>query len=335
MKAVGFYKNYPITHPEALVDVEVPDPVCRDTDLLVEIKAAGLNPVDYKVRKIGEVPSEGPRILGWDASGIIRRVGTKAEGFEVGQEVLYSGAINRPGSNAQFQAVDFRLVGHKPKNLTFTQAAAIPLTAITAWEAFFDRLQIGRESPEKNQKLLLIGAAGGVGSLAIQLGRQIPNVRIVATASRPESRDWCLELGAHEVIDHPKASMKGSPWESSFHWILCLQDTDEYFASMAELIRPQGKICSIVETRKEVPLGLLKNKSASFHWELMFTRSMYQTADMAEQGRIVEEVVRLFASGELKSALSKTYHGLTAENFRNAHAELESGRTVGKIVVEF
>lgn len=336
MKAVGLYRYLPIDHSESLLDLQLEKPSARGRDLLVRVKAVAVNPVDYKVRSPKEKVEETPKILGWDVAGIVEEVGPDCTLFQPGDEVYYAGDITRQGGNSEFHLVDERIVGKKPKSLDFAQAAALPLTTITAYEALFDRMNISREPNEnKNKTLLIIGAAGGVGSIAIQLAKRV-GLTVIGTASRPESVAWAKELGADHTINHfeefvPQLKQVGL---ETVHYILCLNTTEKHWVNMANVIAPQGKICSIVETDVPLNLTLLKNKSATFVWELMFTRSMFQTEDMIEQHKLLNEVADLIDSKIIKTTLNKRLSPINTENLRKAHSLLETGNSIGKIVVE-
>lgn len=335
MKAVGLYRYLPIDHPEALLDVELPKPAPGPQDLLVKIEAIAVNPVDYKVRAPKDQREEMPKVLGWDAAGVVEAVGSDVTLFQPGDKVYYAGDITRQGSNAEYQLVDQRIVGPMPKSLDFSQAAALPLTAITAWETFFERLGIDPNGAHAGRTLLIIGGAGGVGSIGIQLAKRLAGLTVIATASRPESIKWCRELGADHVIDHQgdiPAQLKeiGLP---HVDYIACFNDTDRHFVAMVEAIRPQGRIVSIVENLGPVPVNLLKGKSASFGWEMMFTRSMFGTPDMIEQHRLLTKVAELIDAGSLRTTLGESLGKINAANLRHAHARLEDGHTVGKLVL--
>lgn len=273
-------------------------------------------------------------MLGWDASGIVTAMGSKVSGFKAGDEVYYAGDITRPGSNASHQLIDARIVGHKPRTLSWAAAAAIPLTALTAWEGLFERLNIQDAGEDKT--LLIIGGAGGVGSLAIPFARLRSKVKIIATASREDSAQWCRDRGADLVVNY-----RDLPGELAQHdikfvdYIFILNDTDGHWAAVSQLIAPQGHICSIVENAHPLDQDALKSKSAALHWEFMYTRSMYQTADMARQGEILNEVAKLADAGEVESALSETFHGLSVESITDAHRKVLEGHMRGKVVVAF
>ncbi|MFC4098948.1 zinc-binding alcohol dehydrogenase family protein [Paenibacillus xanthanilyticus] len=336
MKAVGLYHYLPIDNPESLLDVSVAKPTPTGRDLLVKVNAISVNPVDYKVRKPKDRVESEPRILGWDVAGVVEQVGPDCTLFRPGDEVYYAGSITRPGGNSEFHLVDERIVGAKPSTLEFAQAAALPLTAITAWESLFDRLGVSRDkAANAGRTILIIGAAGGVGSIATQLAKYA-GLTVIGTASRPESAEWAKALGADAVIDHFDAfvpQLKTAGYDQ-VDYILCLNSTERHWANMAEAIAPQGKICSIVETDELLNLTLLKNKSVTFVWELMFTRPMYQTPDMIEQHNLLNDIARLVDEGVLRTTASETLSPINAANLRKAHAVLETGRTVGKVVLE-
>ena len=336
MKAVGLYRNLPIDDPESLVDLEVPKPAPSARELLVEIKAISVNPVDYKVRARPDPNAQLPRILGWDAAGVVREVGPGVQLFKPGDEVCYAGSIHKPGANSEYHVVDERIVGHKPRKLGFAAAAALPLTTLTAWEGLFDRLGISRSGADRGKTVLLIGAAGGVGSIAIQLAKKLAGLRVVATASRPESSQWVKELGADAVVDHTGdlAAQMQALGVAEADYIFCLTDATPYFPRFAPIIRPQGKLCLIVSMSGAVELTSLMQKSASIHWELMFTRSLFQTADMQRQHEILEEVATLIDDGTLRTTLAESLGAINAANLRRAHLMLERGRTIGKLVLE-
>jgi NADPH2:quinone reductase len=337
MKAVALTKYLPINNPESLFDVELERPVPRGRDLLVAVNAIGVNPVDVKVRAPKSNVEAAPRVLGWDAAGIVQAVGPDVTRFKVGDRVFYAGDITRPGSNSEFHLVDERIVGTMPASLSFEQAAALPLTAITAWEALFDRLRVPTPPHALPRKtILIIGGAGGVGSIAIQLAAKVAGLTVVATASRPASKKWVTDLGAHHVIDHfadMPAQMKalGLPGAD---YVMILNDVDKHFPTAAEIVAPQGTICSIVENNAPLDTSLLKAKSAGFVWEFMFTRSMFQTPDMGKQGDLLNEITRLVDSGVVRTTLNEVMAPINAANLRAAHTMLEAGHVIGKIVVK-
>lgn len=336
MKAVGLYRNLSIDDPESLVDLDVPKPASSARELLVEVKAISVNPVDYKVRARPDQNAQLPRILGWDAAGVVRQVGPSAQLFKPGDEVYYAGSINKPGANSEYHVVDERIVGRMPRKLTFAAAAALPLTTLTAWEGLFDQFGISRSGADRGKTLLLIGAAGGVGSIAIQLAKRLAGLRVVGTASRPESAQWVQELGADAVIDHTgdlAAQMRATGTPEA-DYIFCLTDATPYFPRFAPVIRPQGKLCLIVSMSDAVELSSLMQKSVSLHWEFMFTRSLFQTPDMQRQHEILDEAAALIDDGTLRTTLAESLGPITAANLRRAHQMLERGRTIGKLVLE-
>ena len=334
MKAVALKTYLPVDNPQSLLDVELEKPAPQGRDLLIAVSAISVNPVDTKVRAPKDKHEDQPRVLGWDAVGVVEAIGPAVSLFKPGDRVYYAGDITRPGSNSEYQLVNERIVGRAPASLSNAEAAALPLTAITAWEGLFDRLRINRHE-DAAKTLLIIGGAGGVGSIAIQLAKQLTKVTVIATASRPETREWCLSLGADYVVDHRELinSMHAAGHEQ-VDYIFCLNNTDQHWLSLCDLVKPQGIICSIVETKQPVELNGLKNKSASFVWELMFTRSMFQTDDMIEQHHLLNELSGLIDAGKIKTTVTNVLSPINAENLRKAHAQLESGRTIGKVVLE-
>lgn len=336
MKAIGLTRYLPISDSASLVDVELPKPEPEGHDLLVSVQAISVNPVDTKVRAPKDGVEDPPRVLGWDAAGVVEAVGPDVTLFATGDEVFYAGSITRPGTNSEFHLVDERIVGTRPKRLSFADAAALPLTSITAWEALFDRMGISRDGASAGRSLLVLGGAGGVGSIAIQIAKQVARLDVIATASRDESRDWCLKLGADHVVNHREnipAQLEAVGF-GHVDYVLCLNDTDGHWKTMSEVVAPQGHICSIVETAAPVDIRPLMRKSATFCWELMFTRSMFGTPDMIEQHRLLNEVSSLVDSGQLGSTTGQVVGRIDAANLRRAHAQLESGRTIGKLVLE-
>lgn len=334
MKAIGLYKYLPIEDKESLEDMTLAEPEVSGHDLLVAVKAVSVNPVDTKIRSPKKEIETEPRILGWDAAGEVVAVGSKVEHFAVGDPVYYAGDITRSGTNSELHLVDERIAGSKPASLSFAEAAALPLTAITAWEGLFERLGISRYGDDKGKSILIIGGAGGVGSIAIQLASKVAKLQVIATASRDESRNWCFRLGANEVINHhnPVNEELAVSNIAAVDYIFCLNNTAQHWSAMAEAIKPQGRICSIVET-PGVDLGLLKSKSATFVWEFMFTRSMYSTPDLIEQQRLLNTISSLVDTGKLVTTLGKTLRPINAENLRKAHAMIERGNSIGKVVL--
>lgn len=335
MNAIGYNKSLPVTEVAALQDILVADPVLTlPHDLLVEVAAVSVNPVDTKVR-CNRAPKPGmPEVLGWDAVGTVVKVGSTTEGFSVGDRVYYAGAINRPGSNSELQLVDSRIVGHAPTTLSNAHAAALPLTSITAWELLFDRLGVP-QGEGAGQSLLIVGAAGGVGSILIQLARQLTQLTVVATASRAHSLTWVNDLGAHHVIDHtqtflPQLQALGLP---NVTMVASLTHTPEHFDDIIAALAPQGKL-ALIDDFHALDIMKLKGKSISLHWEMMFTRSLHNTPDMPEQGRILEKVAKLVDEGRIRSTMCEHFGAINATNLRRAHALLESNQARGKIVLE-
>lgn len=336
MKAVGHYKYLPIDDPESLLDVTLDAPEPKGRDLLVEVKAVSVNPVDTKRRAAGNRPDTELKILGWDAAGIVQATGPEAELFKPGDKVYYAGSNQRPGANCQLHLVDERIVGPKPTNLSFAEAAAMPLTTITAWEALFDRMGISKSGAHASRRLLILGGAGGVGSIAIQLAKKLARLTVIASASRPDSIAWVKGLGADAVVDHtqalaPQVAALGAP---EADYVLCCNNTDAIFPELARLIAPQGRICSIVRTLRPVDLAPLQEKSVSFAWEGMFTRSTFQTPDMQAQHNLLEDAAGLLEAGTLVTTFRANLGRICAENLRQAHQRLEHGHTVGKLVLE-
>jgi NADPH2:quinone reductase len=334
MKAVGLTKYLPINDSEALIDIEIPVPEPGDRDLLVKVEAVSVNPVDTKIRAPKPEVEKEPRILGWDAAGIVEAAGPSVKLFRPGDPVYYAGSIIRPGTDSEFHLVDERIVGKKPANLSFAEAAGLPLTSITAWEAIFDRLGIDQYGSDGGKSILLIGGAGGVGSIGIQLAK-LAGLKVFTTASRQETRDWCQKMGADHVLDHreplkPRLERLGN---ADIDFIANFVNTEAYWKQMAELIRPQGRICCINEIDHTLDLNLLKSKSAHFAWEFMFTRSMFQTPDMHRQHELLNEVASLIEAGGLRSTVKEIVTPINAANLRAAHAKIESGKTIGKIVL--
>ncbi|MBV6819056.1 zinc-binding alcohol dehydrogenase family protein [Rahnella sp. PD12R] len=321
--------------PSRFIAIELPQPVPGENDLLVEVKAVSINPVDTKVHKgVQKSGLDAPKILGWDASGIVKAVGSAVKNFKAGDEVWYAGDITRSGSNASEQLIDSRIVSVKPKSLNWAQAAAMPLTTLTAWEALFEHLKIQEASGDKT--LLIIGGAGGVGSLAIPFASLQSKVKVIATASRPESAQWCLDRGADLTVSYK--DLKGELEKHDIKqvdFILCLNDTDGHWDAITDLIAPMGHICTIVENEHPLDMNKLKLKSAALHWELMYTRSMFNTPDIAQQGEILKQVAALVDEGKVTTTLSETLHGLTVESIEAAHAKVLDGHMQGKVVVAF
>lgn len=337
MKAVAIKNYLPIDDPSSFLDVDLPKPDPAGRDILVAVKAVAVNPVDTKVRggrgKEGVV-EDPPRVIGWDASGIVDAVGDEVTLFEPGDEVWYAGDITRPGCNAEFQIVDERIVGRKPTSLGHAEAAALPLTTITAYEAFFDRLGIERDGADKGQSILIIGAGGGVGSIGIQLAKHA-GLTVIATASRPETTAWVKELGADHVVDHRDdmvAQVRALGLDHVDH--IAIFNDMRHWETAVELIRPQGGIVSIDDTDLPMPMGGMKMKAASFHWEFMFARAMHQTPDMIEQHRLLSWVADEIDAGRIRTTVDKVLSPIDAATMREAHRLIETGQAKGKIVVE-
>jgi NADPH:quinone reductase len=336
MKAVGFTQRaLPIEHEQALVDLELPDPgPPQGRDLLVRVHGVSVNPRDVKSRMTMDASPAKPVVLGYDACGVVEAVGPDCSLFRPGDAVMYAGVLDRQGSNAELQLVDERIVGHKPASLDHAAAAALPLTALTAYEMLFDRMRIPRDEESAGNVLLVIGGAGGVPSIAIQLARVLTQVTVVATASRPESAAWVRECGAHHVVDHSQplppqvAALDAGPMP----WIFSTHTTPARWAEMATMLAPQGSV-GLIDDPEPLDLRLLKFKSAAVHWEAMFTRPMYATKDMARQHAILDEVAALVDAGRLKPTGTRNYGTINAANLRRAHAAVEAGRVVGKIVL--
>ncbi|WP_242140742.1 zinc-binding alcohol dehydrogenase family protein [Sphingomonas sp. TREG-RG-20F-R18-01] len=335
MRAVAYTQAGPIDHPQSLLDEEFADPVALGRDLLVEIKAVSVNPVDVKVRQSAERTGSGWKTLGWDAAGVVRAVGADATAFRVGDEIFYAGSIARPGSNSELQLVDERIVSLKPRSLDWAEAAALPLTSITAWEALFDRLDVLKPVPGAANAVLIIGGAGGVGSMAIQLARQLTDLTVIATASRSETREWVSGLGAHHVVDH---SLPLAPQIEAFGlgapaFVFSTTHTDQHLADIAELISPQGRF-ALIDDPATLDALPFKRKSVSLHWELMFTRSLFDTPDIGEQGKLLAEVSRLADAGQLRTTLTERLSPINAANLKTAHRMVESASMRGKVVLE-
>ncbi|MEO8777742.1 MAG: zinc-binding alcohol dehydrogenase family protein [Rhodanobacter sp.] len=335
MKAIGFTQPLPISEATSLIDIELPDPIPQARDLLVEVKAVSVNPVDVKVR-VRAAPTAGePRVLGWDAAGVVQAVGDKVTGFKPGDRVWYAGDITRPGSNAALQLVDERIVGLMPASLDFAEAAAMPLTTITAWELLFDRLKVQQADPAASNRLLIVGAAGGVGSILIQLARKLTGLAVIATASRPETREWVTSLGAHHVINH------GKPWQPQLAalgiddvtHVIGLNHTGNYLDQIADVLRAEGQL-ALIDDPGVLDIAPFKHKSISVHWEFMFTRSMFGTASLTRQHDLLTRVAALVDDGTLRTTLTERMQGINAANLRRAHAKIEHGGSIGKIVLE-
>ena len=332
MKAIGYKKAGPVSAKDSLIEFETQAPALRPKDLLVEVKGISVNPVDVKVRASMEPESE-IKIIGYDASGIVRQTGGEVTGFKVGDEVYYAGDITRPGTNADLHAVDERLVGKKPASLGFAEAAGFPLTSITAWEILFDSLGL-EEGQHQDEAILIIGGAGGVGSILIQLAKKLTGLTVVATASRPETIEWARKMGADHVISHRESlvdQVKDLGLEPGY--VASLSGTQQHFPSIVELIKPRGHI-TIIDDPESLDVSSLKLKALSFSWEFMFARSMYQTGDMDKQRDLLNRVSRLIDTGVLTSTVTNHLGKISAETLKAAHELQESGRAIGKNVLE-
>ncbi|NKL60649.1 zinc-binding alcohol dehydrogenase family protein [Rhizobium leguminosarum] len=334
MRAVAYKAPQPISAETSLIDVELPMPEAGGHDLLVEIKAVSVNPVDVKVRAHSAPPADELKVLGWDAAGIVKAIGADVTLFKPGDEVFYSGVISRPGSNAEFHLVDERIVGTKPKSLDFAAAAALPLTSITAYEALFDRLKVQDAVSGAARSILIIGGAGGVGSIAIQIARALTDLTVIATASRPETQDWVKELGAHHVVDHSKpiAPQVAALGIGAPGFIFSTTNTDSHIGDIVEAIAPQGRF-ALIDDPKTLDIVPFKRKAVSVHWELMFTRPLYGTPDMIEQHKLLNKISELVDGGKIRTTLSEIVGPLNAANLKTAHAMVESGRMKGKAVL--
>lgn len=337
MKAIGFTYYLPIDDPQSMQDLELEKPGPSGRDILVSVQAVAVNPVDTKVRSgrgAGGAVEDPPRIIGYDASGTVEAIGPEATLFKPGDEVYYAGDITRSGTNAEFHLVDERIVGRKPTSLSHAQAAALPLTTITAYEAFFDRLGIDRDGGCKGESILIIGAGGGVGSIGIQLAKHA-GLTIVATASRPETTDWVKELGADHVVNH-REDMVAQVRDLGLQYVdhIAIFNDMRHWETAVELIRPEGGIVSIDDTHLPMPMEGMKSKAASLHWEFMFARAMYQTPDMIEQHRLLSWAADEIDAGRIRTTLAETLSPINAANLREAHRRVETGQAKGKIVIE-
>ncbi|MBZ9792789.1 zinc-binding alcohol dehydrogenase family protein [Rhizobium sp. 3T7] len=335
MRAVAYKVPQPITAETTLIDVDLPIPEAKGHDVLVEVKAVSVNPVDVKVRASVAPAANELKVLGWDAAGVVKSVGPEVTLFKAGDEVFYSGVINRPGSNAEFHLVDARIVGRKPKTLDFASAAALPLTSITAYEALFDRLRVQDPVLGAAPAILIIGGAGGVGSIAIQIARALTDLTVIATASRPETSEWIKQLGAHHVVDHsqPIAVQVAALGLGAPGFVFSTTNTDQHIKEIVEVIAPQGRF-ALIDDPKTLDIVPFKRKAASIHWELMFTRPLFGTPDMIEQHKLLNKVAELVDAGKIRTTLSETLGPINAANLKKAHAMIESGRTKGKLVLE-
>ena len=335
MKAVGYRLAGPLDRPDALIDFEMAKPTAEGRDLLVRVRAVSVNPVDYKIRQTRPPEGDEPAVLGWDAVGEVAEIGPQVTNFKVGDMVWYAGAIDRPGTNAEYHLVDERIAGHKPKSVTDAAAAALPLTALTAFEMLFDRLRVTDPVPGAANAIVIIGGSGGVGSIAIQLLRAKTDLMVIATASRDETKDWVKELGAHHVIDHTQALGPqietlsiGQPG-----FVFSTTHTDQYLEQIADFIAPQGRF-GLIDDPDDLNVSPFKSKAVSTHWEFMFTRSLFQTADMPAQSDILNEVAELLDAGKIRSTATDAFGLINAENLKRAHGILETNKARGKLVLE-
>jgi zinc-binding alcohol dehydrogenase family protein len=335
MKAVGYLKSLAISEPDSLIDITVERPQPAGRDVLVAVKAVSVNPVDTKVRMRAQPAAGEPaKVLGYDAAGVVEAIGPEVTLFKAGDEVFYAGSIVRPGTNSEFHLVDERIVGRRPKSLSFAQAAALPLTGITAWEMLFDRLTVARGAAPDGRALLVMGGAGGVGSMMIQIARKLTGLTIIATASRPQTRDWCLKLGAHHVIDHskPMAEQIKALGNLDVALVASINGTNQHLPAIIDLIAPQGKV-ALIEVPQNVDAVPVMRKAVSLHWESMFTRSMFGTPDMIEQHRLLNEISAMIDGGLIVQTAAMELSPINAANLKRAHAQIESGTTIGKVVL--
>lgn len=337
MKSIGFTHSLPIDQEQSLFMFDAETPALNVRDLLIEVQAVSVNPADAKrrIRTAVDTPHAEPLVLGYDAVGKVIETGSDVSLFKVGDSVWYAGDASRPGSNAEQQLVDERVVGHKPKSLSNAEAAAMPLTSLTAWEMLFDRFSIAQGGGE-GKALLVIGGAGGVGSLTIQLAKALTKLTVIATASRPESAEWCKKMGADHVVDHRdlEAEVKKAGFDT-VEYIAQYADTAQHWNAMAALVAPQGKIGTIVETSEKIDVTMLQGKSASLHWELMFTRALFQTEDMQVQHDILNEVAAMVDAGTISTTMTDSISGFSVESLKEAHRRIERGSAIGKIVIDY
>ncbi len=335
MKAVAYQNAGKLDRADSLVDVTLDKPVAAGRDLLVQVEAISVNPVDYKIRSGVSPDADQWKVLGWDAVGTVVETGDQVRDFKPGDRVWYAGSLTRPGANSEFHLVDERIVGRKPASLSNSEAAALPLTSITAWEMLFDRLDVRRPVAGAANAILIIGGAGGVGSIAIQLAHALTGLTVIATASRPETQDWVKQLGAHHVIDHrkPLAEQVEALGIGAPAFVFSTTQTLDHLSEIVRLIAPQGRF-GLIDDPEKLDIMPFKRKSVSVHWELMFTRPIYQTADMAEQGRLLNEVAKLVDEGKIRTTLTEVLSPISAANLKAAHGVLESGKAKGKIVLE-
>lgn len=335
MKAVGYTMPGPIDRDDSLIDLDLDRPEAAGHDLLVKVEAVSVNPVDVKVRQGRPAGDDGPAVLGWDAVGEVVETGDLVTEFNPGDMVWYAGAIDRPGTNSELHLVDARIVGRKPEKASNAEAAALPLTTLTAWEMLFDRLKVTDAVPGAAPAALIIGGAGGVGSIAIQILRAVTDLTVIATASRPETQEWVTALGAHHVIDHsePLPAQIDALGIGAPAFVFSTNYSEQYLAQIAELIAPQGRF-GLIDDPEAFDIMGLKGKSVSVHWELMFTRSLFQTADITRQGEILNEVAALLDAGKIRSTVTESLGTISADNLKQAHVLLETGKARGKVVLE-
>lgn len=337
MKAIGFKKSLEITEKDSFIEFEIEKPSPDGYDLLIKVAANSVNPVDFKIRQTAAkgIVLDSPKVIGWDAAGTVEAVGDKTSRFKVGDEVYYAGDITRSGSNTEYQLIDERIVGRKPQTLNMAEAAAIPLTALTAYESLFDRIKVNPVR-DKGKTVLILAGAGGVGSIAIQLAKKLGGLTVIASASRSASTNWCKELGADFVVNHHNLTVELEKiGHSQVDYILDFVDLEGYWEVAAEIIKPQGHIVSITGSSQPLNLNILKNKSVTFSFEFMYTRSMFLTDDIDRQHQILNEVADLLDKGVLKTTLTTTLEGFTVANLKKAHQMQESGKTIGKTVILF
>jgi len=318
-----------------LLDSEVPDPECKPHDLQVRVEAIAINPIDLKMVRAKQSPQSPDRVLGWDVAGTVVGMGVDVTGFQLGDDVFYAGSVLRPGGCSALHAVDARLAGHKPKTLSFIQAAALPLSCLAAWEALFDRMHVPRGDLQSPATLLVVGGAGGVGSMALQLAAKLTGLRVIGTASRPESQLYCREMGATDVVDHSQPLLPQLTWLGAplIDFVLCLTDPAPLIPQLAEILAPHGHVCSLVEASADLPMNLLRGKSITFSWEGMFTRSTFKTSDMSRQGEILKEIAALVDTGVLKTTLQVDLGHINAQNVMKAHQLIGTGRMIGKVAM--
>ncbi|WP_298444082.1 zinc-binding alcohol dehydrogenase family protein [uncultured Ferrimonas sp.] len=332
MKAVGYQHSLAIDLPNALIDITLPPPVATGRDLLVQVHAISVNPVDTKIRQRVAAEDGQYKVLGWDAAGVVTAVGEQVTDVKVGDEVYYAGDLTRSGSNAEYQLVDERIVGRKPRSLSFAEAAALPLTAITAYELLFERLKVATDKP---QKLLVVGAAGGVGSILVQLAKQLTQLEVIGTASRQESQQWLRELGADQIINHrqPLSEALAAIGIEQVDYVASLTNSDDHLTEIVKALKPQGQL-GLIDDPASFDIRALKQKSISLHWEFMYTRSMFQTEDMIAQQRLLNQVAELVDAGELRTTVGEHFGRINAANLVKAHQRLEAQQAIGKIVLE-